>query len=172
MVTGVTRSWHDQPSSCLDQIWMNTPERLISCKNITRSFSDHNLVTMSFCTKDKIENTHIIVKRDRKSFDLRDYNRKICDLDWSGYFESRDIDHINNIFEQNILSVLNIVAPVKFIQSRENFRSWVTAEVKEELKSRNRLRELARRTDIAEDWNVYRSARNKCVKLLSKLKKE
>ena len=34
MVTGVTRTWPDQPDSCLDQIWTNSPARLIYFKNI------------------------------------------------------------------------------------------------------------------------------------------
>ena len=71
-----------------------------------------------------------------------------------------------------MLEVLNTVAPVKVVQRRKNFRSWVSTEVKTEVKLRDSLREIARGSQRMEDWNWYKCARNKCMKLLSKSKSD
>ena len=66
MVSGVTRVWKDQPESLLDQIWMNAPNHLVYYRNVIRAFSDHNMIVMSFKTKETVQDKHEMVSRDKE----------------------------------------------------------------------------------------------------------
>ena len=66
LIEGHTRCWNQQPDSLIDQCWSNVPEKLVYHKNEVRAYSDHNLIIVSFRTKERVENRHDIVKRVRK----------------------------------------------------------------------------------------------------------
>ena len=100
------------------------------------------------------------------------YSERIGNLNWDGFFKSQDIDVINDMFETKINSVLNDMAPIRVTQRRKNVRKWVSQECKEEMKMRDQLRQVARQTRRDEDWEQYRIARNKCLKLLNKSKND
>ena len=121
--------------------------------------------------KDRLHNKHVIVKRERKHYNVEVYRKIIADLDWGDFFETQQIDILNNMFEEFFLSVLNDIAPVKISQRRKNFISWVSDTVKEEMRLRDRLRDKARSSQSREDWTKYKVSRNKCVKLLRESKK-
>ena len=163
MVQGVTRTWPGQPDSNLDHCWVNAPGRLISVKNLDRAASDHNLILVVFKTKIKTKNKHQIIKRDRKNLDTNEYVNLIKEIDWSDLLECENLDIMNDMFENRIKGILDIVAPIKVVQVRNNFRKWITQELKEEMR-RDKLRQRARETQRQEDWKLYRMARNKCVK--------
>ena len=170
MIQGMTRAWSGQEDSLIDQCWMNSPGRLIYSKNVVRSFSDHNLIMVSFRTKNKLENRHEILKRERKNFDKIKYKNDIQSIDWSGFYESENIDYLNSFFEREVLKILDEAAPLKIFQRRRKYRNWVSEDIKTQMRDRDALREIARQTDKTEDWSLYRQARNSCVKNLSKCK--
>ena len=172
MVEGQTRSWNNQVDSLLDHIWMNTPNRMIYYRNIVRTYSDHNLLVMSFRTKDRTPDRHEIVQRNRKSYKSDDYSKKISEINWENFFEIHDTEELNSMFEQKILSVLDSMAPIQINQRRKKFKNWLNDEVKKEMKMRDELRQIAKDSKRMEDWEGYRFQRNKCVKMLSKVKTE
>ena len=79
---------------------------------------------------------------------------------------------MNDIFEQKILTILNATAPLKTVQRRRQHRNWVTLQMKEEMQARDNLRQKAKDTGSQVDWQIYRKARNQCVKSLEKCKSE
>ena len=172
IVEGATRFWADQTESCVDHIWMNSLGRLAFYRNIKRTFSDHNLLLLAFWTKDKLVNKNEIVRRDRKNFDEKNYKTKLSMIDWTGFFESTNLDHINNMFEEKVSEVLNSVAPIKIIQRRKKFKNWVSDSVKNEMIARDKLREIARVSQSKDDWEKYKKSRNNCVKSLRESKND
>ena len=120
IVQGFTRTWPGVPDSLVDHCWMNSQNRLIYYRNIVRSFSDHNLLIVSFRTKNKNMDKHDIVKRERKGLDLLLYKNEIAKIDWTELYAASDIDKINSIFEEKVLGVLDAMAPVKAFQKGLN----------------------------------------------------
>jgi hypothetical protein len=59
-----------------------------------------------------------------------------------------------------ITSVLDEMAPVKTIQTRSNYASWLTEETKTLQAERNAAQEKAAESDRTEDWRLFRSLRN------------
>ena len=172
IVDKFTRTWNEQPDSVLDHIWINRLEKVIYFRNITRTCSDHNLLVLSLRTKDRIDDRHEIVSRNRQKLNLEEYREKIAKIEWGDYYEIEDVDRLNEMFEEKVGKILNEVAPVHVTQKRKNYKKWVNPEVKEEMKDRDREREKARISGRNEDWKSYRQKRNKCVKSLLKSKNE
>ena len=172
LVTQITRTWSGQPDTLIDHCWVNSPQRIIYVKNLVRSFSDHNLILVSFRTKNKIENKHKFFRRERRNFDIEKYRQDIQNIDWEPFFESEDLVFMNNFFTTHVLEILDGAAPLKLFQKRKNYRNWLNDEIKISLKSRDILREKARNSQCQNDWKTYRQARNQCVKKLKNCKNE
>ena len=122
-VSTTTRSWNGQPDSILDHVWTNAPGRLIYCKNIQRTFSDHHLQWVSFRTKEKIDTSHDFWKRERIFFDLNRYRLKMSNIDWNDFYESEDLEIKNSIFIEKVLEVLDSEAPLKKFKAGETLEN-------------------------------------------------
>ena len=167
-----TRSWRGQADSLVDQCWLNHPEKLISHWNLTRGSSDHNQIGVVLRTKDKISAGQEILKRTWKNFDTDRYKLKVKNIDWSSLYNCKDINTANTIFEDKLGKILNEEAPWKCIQTRRNYRNWVTSEDKQNMTQRDQAREVARLTDNQHDWDHYRKLGNACSKTLKNRKDE
>ena len=172
MVADITRTWPGVPDSNIDHCWINTPWRFSSYKNLARAYSDHNLILIIFHMKYKQNNIHNFTKRDRKEFDVEQYKRDIAGINWEEFNNCNNLEVLNDIFENKILDILNVAAPLKTSQRRKHHRNWVTVPMKEEMSLRDKLRQKARDSGKQEDWAAYRIARNKCIKSLKKCKQE
>ena len=172
IISGVTRTWRNQPDSLLDHCWTNAPGRLVYSKNVENAFLDHNIIIVAFHTKGKITDKHEITLRDRKNYDGTNYKEEISKIDWSPLLSSSNIDEINDIFVTEISKILDKSAPFKTYQKRNKFRCWVDDDMKRKMDERDNLRKKARATDEEVDWIAYRKARNKCCKDLIKSKEK
>ena len=172
MVQGPTRTLRDQPQSNLDHCWMNNPGRLIFHKNLERAYSDHNLILIQFRTKNVLNDRHEVVIRDRRNYNKEEYKQRIASINWTEFNNSENIDIKNDILEKNILEVLNSVAPVITIQRRNSYRNWVSDLMKTKMKERDDLRIIAKNSNRLEDWKIYKTARNACIKGLRDCKRD
>ena len=64
--------------------------------------------------------------------------------------------------EEQLGKLLDTMAPWKNIQPRRHYRNWITADTKTLMKDRDKERELAGTTKLAEHWNRYKTLRNTC----------
>ena len=102
IVEGYTRSWVGQANSLIDQCWSNCGNRIISCRNIVRGASDHNLIELVIRTKGVNSAPKEAMRRQRKNFILSDYVNRVKNIDWSNLYDTEDLDIANDIFENNI----------------------------------------------------------------------
>ena len=172
MVRGPTRCWPGQADSLVDQCWVSLPQRIVSCTNEVRASSDHNLVSTLVRTKDKLAGSQEILKRTWKNFSLDNFRLEVSQLDWTTFHETENLDILNTIFEENVNSALEKVAPLKSVQIRKNHRNWVDLELKQLMASRDSLRETARQSSSQLDWDNYKITRNRCNKMLLRKKHE
>ena len=150
-----TRSMEGQTDSTLDHIWTNSPGRLIFTKNLSRTFSDHNLIWASYRIKEKLVDHHDFWKRERRNLDLDRYRLKMSQINWDSLYNCEDLE-----------------CPLKKHQSRNNFRNWIDRDVKEMMSRRDQLKTQARTSGRVEDWNDFKIMRNKVVKKLRSSKSE
>ena len=170
MVNTHTRSWAHQSDSTVDHCWSNSPNRVISYTNNLCTYSDHNVITVLIRFKDRVLPSQEIQKRSRKNLDSKILIDDIKATDWTDLLESNNVDVINGMLEEVIRGALDKQAPVKNIQVRNNYKSWVTPQLKEDMKRRDSLREMARVSGDPQDWSNYRQIRNAITKDLRKAK--
>ena len=77
VIREVTRSWPSQPSSLVDHLWTNHPGCLMSTKNAVRASSDHNHISATIRIKDRVEQGHQSLRRDRSKLNIERYKNKI-----------------------------------------------------------------------------------------------
>ena len=170
MVTNITRSWPQQEDSLVDHCWSNTENRVISYSNVLMTGSDHNLISVLVRMKDKMNTVQEVQRRLRRSLDTKELIEEMKEVDWKDLLLSKNIDVINGILEEAIRVRLDRQAPVKTIQVRGNFKSWVSLDLKNKMKARDSLREVARISGDAVDWSNYRKIRNEVTKDVKKTK--
>ena len=168
LVQGPTCSWPGQTDSLLDHVWVNTPDKIISVQNIVRAFSDHNLVMVILRLKGQTGDRHDKRQRDMKNWDPIKYCQEVGEIDWAPLLAETNINIINDIFENNLLRIMDKMCPEKNFQNRKNNNNWMTDELKTKLLDRDLLREIARVSKLRVDWEKYRVARNLCVKEIKK----
>ena len=103
-----------------------------------------------------------------KNFDLEKYKFRIKNINWTNLYNSKDITLSYNIFETEILNILNEEAPLSTIQVRNNHKRWVTDSTKVQIQNKELARELARSTQNPLHWQSYRALRNACTSSLRK----
>ena len=168
IITNFTRTWRTQADSLLDHIWKNCPHRTIKIHNRERGASDHNVVGVEVSTSDIITGGHNILRRSWKQFNIKRCTEKFRMTDWTDILEMTDARLAASQLEDRICAIIDGEAPLKLMQTRANYRSWVSDRTKTAMISRDLARTKAKDSNSDTDWTDYREQRNQCTKLLRK----
>ena len=71
---------------------------------------------------------------------------------------NRALEFFNDI----VLSIFNKHAPFITKRVRGKAFNWITPEIRRAMTNRNRIHKKARKSNCTQDWNLYRSLRNRC----------
>ena len=152
--------------SCIDIIAANVPAFELQSGILEPGLSDHKLV-YTILNRKAMKPTTIFTKaRCFKSFNEEAFNK---DLECVTYI----FDDVNDIcwaWEKMYTNVLNGHAPIKSKRCRNAARKskFVTPEIKKAMWKRNALKRKFNNTRSADDWEAYRSQRNRVVALRRK----
>ena len=83
-----------------------------------------------------------------------------------------NVDVAAEAFNENVLQVLNILAPVTKKRVRESNPQWVTEELLASIKHRDYLRKSASKSKNENDWVKFKQQRNHVINLKNRLKKQ
>ena len=166
IVTNYTRTWRAQADSLLDHIWTNCPQRTLKTFNCERGASDHNVVGLEISTCDIITGSHNTLRRSWKKFDLKRCTEKFRQADYTDIMRMTDARLAASQLEDLICKIMDSEAPLKMIQTRSNYRPWVSDTTKSAMSSRDLARTRAKVSDSDSDWAEFRRQRNLCTKLL------
>ena len=65
------------------------------------------------------------------------------------------------IVTKKLTEILDMLAPVKTLQTRTNYAPWLSGATKEKIKQRNEAQIKAARTKKQSDWEEYKKQRNR-----------
>ena len=85
-------------------------------------------------------------------------------MDWNEILTQTDVDVANSLLEEKIILILNSEAPMRTSQVQTRYNKYLSVQTKSLMEERDRLREIARRTQTGEDWAVFRTHRNLCTR--------
>ena len=187
IIEGPTRYEHTvtgEKESMLDLIFTNMPEKVARSGQEVCSGSDHSLIWMHRKTKALTKNPKKTMKRSFKNYKEADLRLAAEMTDWgseaadrgrsleSGQSEEerlvRNLEAITVKLETNIRECMDIVAPMKIITLKKKKASWITDEILDQRRCRERLRAKARRTKMEADFKAWKDVR----KIVSRLVKE
>ena len=171
LITQATRFWPQMQDSLIDHFWTSCPDKILYHKNLNNGTADHNSIEVAIKLKGQIGAPIEVKKRSLKIFYLNRYKSKISNIDWTNLYSTEDISLATNIFDTNILKILDQEAPMKTIQLKNNHKSWVKLKTRNLMKTRDDARNVARLSQNPADWQVYKNLRNLCTTSLKKDKK-
>ena len=163
MVTCATRYERGQPISGLDHIYTNKPEKLSPVRTYFSGMSDHKLLTVTRYTKSFVQLPRYVKKRVFKNFNKNEFVRLLSESNVDEVLTCSDANYAVNLLTNKINYILDILAPIRTIQTRANYVPGLSTETKQLQKQRNSAQKRAALTGNPEDWRIFRSLRNRAT---------
>ena len=161
-----------ETSSTLIDLILSNSDHAKDCEVHDIGLSDHCFI----CIKRgqvKIERRPKFVEsRSFKNFSQEVFLERLGNLDWSNVMQALDVDAAAEAFNQNVLNVLNVIAPVTRKRVRESSPQWITEELLNSIKLRDYLKKVASRSKNEDDWVKFKQQRNYVINLKNRLKKQ
>ena len=155
-----------------DLAFVDRPQ-LIKAAEVTPPFSsiDHQPLLITLTLQTSHENQQPTIKIwDYKSTDIEGLTRTLSAINWSEITD-KDIDEAVELLSSTIITAANQHIPTKLVRVR-NDKPWFSAELRREMRKRDRLFRQARRRNTEQDWMRWRCQRNVVTSLNRKLKNE
>ena len=161
MVTGPTRAERGVPSTGLDHLYSNTPNKLSEVRTEWTGMSDHKIIMSRKFSKDFERAERYTRKRVFKNFKQEQFKREVSRMtELRDCLASTSADASAAILNHGISRVLETMAPVRTIQNRKSYVPYLTTGTKELQAAAKAAQVKAVETEEQEDWRVYRSLRN------------
>ena len=156
-------------TSCIDNIFTNS-EEIRRTQILDWNISDHLVVAVKR-KRERVRIKKVSFKgRSYKNYVKEDMQEELIRLDWEKYYEVQDPEECWNIIEGRINDHLDRVAPQKVFKVKEVRDPWVTNEILEEIKDKDRVFREARRSGVANDLIMAKLVRNRVGRMVEQAK--
>ena len=170
LVSQPTRFWPGQNPSGLDHFFSNRPNKIMDLRTSFIGCSDHKMLLATRTSKSVVSRTRIIKKRIYKNFNPNIFLEAIQKEKWWDIYSSNDLNFCVQLFTNKINNILNIMAPIKKVQNRAKYASYISESTKEMIRKCNFSFQQASLSGNLEDWNNFKAIRNKVTNTLRKEK--
>lgn len=159
-------------STLLDPIFVSNPELVLSQGTISvDTFSDHRMV---FCNlrieKSRIE-PRMVKFRSFRAFNVNAFLRDLNALPLCRIVEANHIDDKVEIFNALVLGIFDKHAPIKEVRITKPKAPWMSENLKEFMRQRDRALQAFKLSKSAEDWEIYKRLRNFTLSMVRENKK-
>ena len=155
--------------SCIDNIFSNS-ELVEEACTMDWNFSDHLMVVArrkkSVLSQEKVE----FKGRSYIDYVREDLLQELINYDWGEFYTTVDPSLGWGIILDRIRSYLNRTCPLKSFRVKEIRELWVTNELLEEIKDKDRALRVAKRSGKNEDWARAKAERNRVGRLVEQTK--
>ena len=162
-----TRQIENQKASLLDQSWNSNMNKHVKTSNYDTD-SDHDIIVTTLKTKGNVVHDEVIVKRNYSKFNREDYLLDLMSLRWTEVYDLKDPTLIDTFITDKLLSVLDKHAPIRTFKTGgiKNRNRNISKECLQSIRNRNKLRQIAKRTNSVDDWEKWRKTKNRVNNLL------
>jgi len=95
----------------------------------------------------------------------------LMSTDWANLLEN-EIHTATDLFISTLHSAARAAIPTKLVKLRRDVKHWKNTELKRNIRKRNRLFKIAKRTNADEDWHRWRYQRNTVTTINRRLKSQ
>ena len=99
------------------------------------------------------------------------YVKKLKEIDFPNYSNSKDINEAYSNFTGKVASVIDEIALIKEVQVKSNSQDWFDAEINEEIERRDKLLTKFKKSRSHSDNENYKKSRNKVQHMIKDKKK-
>lgn len=151
-------------SSLIDIIAISNLDLVVSNNTIDAyEISDHSLVYCDMIFDSIKQKQSYRTFRDFKYFDYNMFFRDLISMPWGNLLLLDDVDELVNTFNEYILSVFDVHAPLKTIRISKPKAPWLTDPLKIMIKTKKAALSKYKRTKSNADWQEYKNIRNICT---------
>ena len=151
-------------STLIDHHATNSTGKIARSGVIHIGISDHSLIyairKINPATKTGT-NIRTIEFRNMKRFDQQQFIADLLGQPWERIILQKDTNSMWSCWKEMFLEILNKHAPIQNKRTRSFNVPWLTKEIKELIHNRDKLKRKAIVTNQDEDWQNYKSFRNK-----------
>ena len=158
-----------QPESCLDLLFSNRQNKIISHETITPTFSDHALLKLTRRTKELKHHKTFISTRTYTNYDKFTYQNEIQNhpLYIETFYINDPIEIASNI-QSMIRESIDPLAPIVRLQLKEKRGANISDEAKELLFERDTIFQEYKKTGDPDTLRLFKNLRNQASSLISK----
>ena len=172
LVTTATRIRAGQPQTGLDNIYSNRPNKLSPVQVLNNGGSDHKLVGCTRYAKSIKKSVRYVTKRCYKHFVKEEFISEVKKISWWNIYQCEDVDLALKMLSDNLIAILDRMAPIRTIQIRENYAPWLSYETKKLMAERDSAQQMAAQSKLESDWTLFKRLRNKVNSILRSEKKK
>ena len=172
LVTGATRFQRGQPMTGLDHAYSNRAEKLSSIQTMFTGMSDHKLIKFTRFAKNFKQNPRFVRKRCFKKFNGELFREQLGVCGIEEVLECTDANEAAELLTNKINDLLDVMAPVRTIQTHSRYAPWLKDDTKKLKKERELAHEKAAMSDSPEDWRAFRALRNQVTAKIRTDKRE
>ena len=169
IINDITR--FSNTNSCIDLILTNSL-LVFDRGTLDVNISDHEMIYVTRKHTKKTKNASFFEGRSYKHYDEIVLLRQLDELDWTNLFHCTNPEIAWSIMENNILKVIDDMCPIQTFYVKNLRDPWISQEILEAIKDKDRLLSKAKRSDNQQDWVIARQRRNEVKKLVKDAKSE
>ena len=161
-------------ATILDHIICNKKEKISQYGVMPIGISDHYI---TYCTRKIVReciNSHNSIKiRSMKTYNVQMFNEKLSNENWRCVYEAKTVDEAWSTFRDILIKIIDKVAPLKEIRIKQRTEPWMTSDILDKIKERDRiLAEYKRNKNNEEKYNQFCKIRNKIQQDIKRVKSD
>ena len=124
------------------------------------NISDHQFIHINRIHNSKNKEKLEFIGHSYKNYDYDLFCSNLINLDWNQFYLYNDVNIAWNLLHSRILTTINDMCPLKKFKVAQAKELWVTNEILEMIKDKDRLLRRAKQRNTEIDWELARNARN------------
>ena len=156
--TRVTRN----SSTTVDLIFSNSKSKISKSCVVEVSMSDHYMIYCVLGKPSCNDNGSHKYKRGRslKKFDEEAFRKDMNDIDFDPLYQIEDPEAACSAFFSLIIPIVDKHAPLRNTRIKQKESPWMTTDILQSIRKRDRLKLKAKKSKSLVDWEKYKKARN------------
>ena len=95
--------------------------------------------------------------------DFSTFRDELNNFNWELCFQSDNIDEVCSLWTNNFLDIANRCIPNKNVTIRPDDLPWYNSNLRKLKRKKDRLHNMAKRSNSPQSWHLFREARNKYI---------
>ena len=168
LIKGPTRFTTNR-DSCLDLICSNSNNiaKVLVCDV---NISDHEMVMVTRRHVKYRDKKTSFIGRSYVNYNKHTFINGLRNMDWEPIILGNNVNYSWDLFIDRIKSLIDLTCPLKRFKVKVTNKPWITHELIEQIKDKDRALRKAKKSKKSEDWVRARRLRNDCLKTVRNAK--